>query len=50
MADEYTAVKKGGLKFKGEKKKRKRKKQSALDAASAHTEQIELRHGAFWLV
>lgn len=48
--DAYTAVRKGGLKFKGEKKKKKKKQQSALAAAAAHVEEIELRHGAFWLV
>mmetsp|Transcript_18634 Transcript_18634/g.48580 ORF Transcript_18634/g.48580 Transcript_18634/m.48580 type:complete len:273 (+) Transcript_18634:255-1073(+) len=48
--DAYTAVKKSGLKFKGEKKKKKKRDKKALAAAAAIAETMEMRHQAFWLV
>lgn len=46
MADAYKAVRTGGLKLKGSKKLKKRKRVAEEESGPA----VETRHGAFWLV
>eukprot|EP00041_Stephanoeca_diplocostata_P042099 m.10213 g.10213 ORF g.10213 m.10213 type:complete len:275 (+) comp7256_c0_seq1:271-1095(+) len=51
MSDKaYTAVRSGSLKFKGQKKIKKKKKKISSDASSESGDKVETRHNAFWLV
>jgi len=52
LSDSYKSAikKKGGLKFKGQKKKDKKKRKKKLEEAAQTQPKVETRHGAFWLV